>query len=220
MHPEDADQGRFIHSAEDVPVEHGHGSGRREGETLTSYADVMRTRARRNPATAAVRGGDGPYIRDNLYTGKAHTKAVNRLQEHGILEVSADGRSLRVVDTGRYVGWVERAYRQHGQAHLDPRMRNAIQRYVGRGEPLGVFGLDPQTGASSGGGVLPGTHAELLAINDLLVGGRATDPANVATVRAKSGAHFVACAHCTGIIAALPPEVRAIVHTGLTTPAP
>jgi hypothetical protein len=219
VHPEESEKGHFHPLPDDVPVEHGRGSGRGEGEILTTYADEMRSEARRNPATAAVRGETGPYIRDNLYSGKAMTRAVARLQEHGILEVQADD-AIRIIDPERYVQWLERAYRQHGQAHLDPRMREAIRGYVGRGESLGAFGTDPQTGARSFGGALPGTHAELLAINDLLAGGGAAAAVHVATVRAKTGAHFAACVHCAGIIDQLPPSVRATVWTGRATPVP
>jgi hypothetical protein len=100
-------------------------------------------------------------------------------------------------------------------------MRDAIRDYVGRRQPLGAFATDPLTGGSSFAGALPGTHAEVLALNDLLAGGRASNLAHVATVRAQNGAHFVACAHCTGIINRLPPEISTAVWTGkVTTVAP
>jgi hypothetical protein len=60
----------------------------------------------------------------------------------------------------------------------------------------------------------------LLAINDLLVGGGGKAPVHVATVRAKTGAHFVACVHCAGIIGQLPPSVRTTVWTGQATAVP
>jgi hypothetical protein len=72
-------------------------------------------------------------------------------------------------------------------------------------------------GASSFAGSLPGTHAEILAVNDaLLAGGQA---AGIATVRARAGGHFVACLHCRGILERLAqsvPELR--VLTGVATP--
>jgi hypothetical protein len=205
---------------DDVPVVYGRGSGLSEGETLTTYADAVRSGARKNPATAAARGETGPYIRDNLYTGKDLARAVDRLQEQGVLEVPPEGGSVRVVNPDRYLEWLERAYRQHGQTHLDPRMREAVLSYVGRGEPLEFFGTNPETGAGSSGGPLPGTHAELLAINDLLVAGDAAAPASVSTVRARTGDHFAACVHCGGIIDLLPPDVRVRVWTGRATRTP
>jgi len=220
VHPEDSEEGRFHPLPDDVPVVYGRGSGLSEGETLTTYADAVRSGARKNPATAAARGETGPYIRDNLYTGKDLARAVDRLQEQGVLEVPPEGGSVRVVNPDRYLEWLERAYRQHGQTHLDPRMREAVLSYVGRGEPLEFFGTNPETGAGSSGGPLPGTHAELLAINDLLVAGDAAAPASVSTVRARTGDHFAACVHCGGIIDLLPPDVRVRVWTGRATRTP
>ena len=145
------------------------------------------------------------------------TRVVDRLKDEGILAMSPSRDTVRVVDPYRYMTWLERSYRVHGQANLDPRMQDAIRSYVGRGQPLGAFATDPLTGARSFAGALPGTHAEVLALNDLLAGGRASDLAHVATVRAQNGAHFVACAQCTGIINQLPPEIRTIVWTGKVT---
>jgi hypothetical protein len=99
-------------------------------------------------------------------------------------------------------------------------MREAILGYVGRREPLRFFGKDLQTGTGSSGGPLPGTHAELLAINDLLVNTDLASPASVATVRARTGDHFAACVHCGGIIDQLPAGVRVLVWTGRATPTP
>lgn len=199
--------------ADDVPVMTGRGGSRSEGEVLSSYAGARRSTAGKNPATSAVRGeGDGPYIRDNLYRGERQRRVVRRLQEHGVVEVSDSG-ALRILDPDRYMKWLERSYRRHGDAHLDPTVQEAVRRYITRGDWISGHGISPHGGGSFAGS-LPGTHAEVLAINDLLVSGRARG-IDVATVRAKSGDHFAACLHCAGIIdelAATMPELR--VWTG------
>lgn len=170
-----------------------------EGDQLSSYADARRSKARKNPATAAARGKHGPHIRDNLYTGKAQKKVVEQLQKHGILKVAPGSTAVTVADSDRYMKWLERAYRHHGASHLDPRMRAAIEAYIGGGRPLPGVGVDAKTGRVSFAGSLPGTHAEILAINDAMRSGD-INALGVAVVRAKSGDHFIACLHCGGIL--------------------
>ena len=97
---------------------------------------------------------------------------------------------------------------------MDPRLRVAIERYVAGGT-LQTIGLHPVTGAESFGGSLPGTHAEILAVNDVLVSG--AHPADVATVRARVGDHFIACVHCASILRALSPVVN--IFTGAAVPS-
>jgi hypothetical protein len=174
----------------------------------------MRSTAQRNPATAAARGDDAlPYIRDNLYTGARQTRVVRQLRSHGIIEIEGD--TMRVLDRDRYMRWLERAYWHHGHARLDPRVRRAIERYVDRGT-ITTVGVRPGGGRAFSG-QLPGTHAEVLAINASLAGGAGR--IDVATLRAKYGGHFAACLHCAGIIGELAdvlPELR--VLTGVSAP--
>lgn len=209
----------FTHSPlpetrEGIPVDQGR-TGLTEGELLTSYAQARRSRARKNPATASARGTYGPHIRDNLYSGARQRRAVRNLETQGILEVSADKGLVKVRDADRYLDWLERAYRHHGLAHLHPKLRQAVGSYIGGGRELKGIGVGP-TGRSFAGS-LPGTHAELLAINDALMSG-STKAIDVAVVRARSGQHFVACLHCGRIIdelADILPEAR--LWTGRAT---
>ncbi len=201
----------------EVPTSVGRGPLRSETDTLTDYAEAVRSGGGGNPATAAARGASGPHIRDNHYSGDAQRRVTRRLRDLEILEGPADASVLRVSDPARYVSWLERAYRQHGgSSGLDPRMRHAIQEYVGGGLELPGVGTTPGGGRSYAGS-LPGTHAEILAVNDaLLTGGRV---GGVATVRAGPGGHFAACLHCRGILERLArtvPELR--VLTGAATP--
>ena len=211
-------------SPEHIPTARGRVAEQTEGERLTSYADARRPEVSgegspETPATAAARGAaDGPHIRDNLYTGDAQRRATRGLRNNGIVTISGD--AMRVVDVDRYLRWLERAYRHRGGSHLDERMRDAIRRYVEGGRKIQIKGVNPHPGGSSIAGALPGTHAELLAINDVLVSGGGKG-INVATLRAQTGAHFAACLHCKGIITQLStsiPQVR--IWTGAASPAP
>jgi hypothetical protein len=162
----------------------------------------------------------GLHIRDNLYTGPAQRTVTRNLVRHGTLRVSPDGSSVRVLDADQYMTWLERAYRHHGASHLDPRMAQAIRGYIGGGADIPAVGVNPHSGGGSFAGALPGTHAELLAVNDVL-GGGAGGGINVATVRAQTGGHFAACLHCRGILNHLArsvPDLR--VLTGVATPRP
>ncbi|MDQ4037553.1 MAG: hypothetical protein M3313_04195, partial [Actinomycetota bacterium] len=191
-------------------VVYGRGSGMPAGEQLTMYAQAVRSAAGRNPATAAA--GPGPFIEGNLYTGKRQTRVIKGLTEAGILtQLSAD--RFEVGDPQRYVGWLERAYQLHVGIRMDPRVLVAIERYIGRG-PLILHGVDPDTGKTSAAGSLPGTHAEILAVNQVLASGQHS--ADVATVRAAAGEHFIACVHCAGILRQLSPSVR--IATGEARP--
>jgi hypothetical protein len=214
----------------EVPDHIPTGRGRRplgsETDKLTSYADARRPQpdepyAKSHPATSAARdrASGGVHIRDNLYTGKAQSAVTQNLIRHGILKVSPGGM-VRVLDADRYMTWLERAYRHHGGSHLDPRMAKAIRRYVGGGVDIPVEGMNPHSGRKSFAGSLPGTHAELLAVNDVLVGG-AERGVKVATVRAQTGGHFAACLHCRGVLRQLTRSTPGLgVLTGVVTPKP
>lgn len=188
----------------------GRGSGMPAGERLTSYAHAVRSTARKNPATAAA--GPGPFIHDNLYTGPRQARTVNGLAHAGIL-TELPGGQIHVAQPERYVAWLERAYQQHAGVRMDPQLRAAIETYVASGR-LQAAGVHPVTGAESFAGSLPGTHAEILAVNEVLA--RGEHSADVATVRAKAGDHFIACVHCASILRALSPRVN--IFTGAAVP--
>lgn len=221
VHPDDADEGHY-HPLDDVPAEEGQGSGMSRTDRLRSYSNAVKDPAGGNPATAAAEGDEfgGPAIRDNLYSGKAHGRMVKQLQEQGILEVLPDDR-IRITDPDRYLDFIERSYFEQAGSHLDPRMRAAIAEHIGSGGgTVNTVGVDPQTGGNSFGGMLPGTHAELIALNDILARG-GTGPIDLATLRTTGDAvHFIACPHCRAIINILSKEVPINVSTGMSTPRP
>ena len=98
---------------------------------------------------------------------------------------------------------------------MHPRVRAAIERYIAAGS-LPIRGANPVSGARSNARLLPGTHAEILTTNRLLLKGASS--VEVASVHARgerSGEHIVACMHCTGILGNLP-EVR--IFTGTSVP--
>jgi hypothetical protein len=215
--------GPLPESPEHIPTTRGRGPLRSETEMLTTYAGARRPRpdepgARDHPATAAARGPHGPHIRDNLYTGGPMRQAVRDLQRDGILRVSRDATTIRVLDPDRYLAWLEAAYRQHGGSHLDPRMADAVRSFVGGGRDIPGSGGAPGGGRSFAGS-LPGTHAELLAVNDSLLAG-AVDGVDVVTVRARDGAHFAACLHCRGILDRVPSVGEVRVRSGAAVPVP
>lgn len=202
---------------DDLQVHTGHGSGRTEAQVLEDYANAVRD-PKAGPATAAAReeGAGGAYIRENLYYDAAQARVTRGLERAGIIRATAD--SVEVLDPDRYLAWLDRAYFHHGETMLDPRMAQAIRDYVGAGAPIRTIGVNPSTGGSSFAGSLPGTHAELQAVNDVLRSG-AEGPINVATLRAKYGGHFAACLHCRGVLDILSrtvPELR--VLTGVAGP--
>jgi hypothetical protein len=215
VHPDDAKKGHFVDVQEDVPTEYGPISPRSEEESAAFYADAMKNKKGGNPATAAVMGENGPNIRDNLFSGNAQSTAVAGLQEQGILEILPNDR-MRITDPDRYMAWVEESYAQRGNAHMSDAMREAIQAHVSSGT-VTIKVENPATGAMSNAGNLPGTHAELLALNDILLqmerSATAGGTVKVHTVR-PDGSHFVACAHCSAIINRLPPAIRVQVLTG------
>ena len=221
VHPDDADEGHY-HPLDDVPAEKGRGSGMSRTDRLQSYSNAVKDPAGGNPATAAAEGDEfgGPAIRDNLYSGKAHGRMVGQLEEQGILEVLPDER-IRITDPDRYLDFIERSYFEQAGSHLDPRMRAAIAEHIGAGGgTVDTLGVDPQTGGNSFGGRLPGTHAELIALNDILARG-GTGPIDLATMRTSGDAvHFIACPHCRAIINILSREVPINVSTGMSTPRP
>gem|GEM_PF-6243973 len=221
VHPDDADEGHY-HPLDDVPAEEGRGSGMSRAERLQSYSNAVKDPAGRNPATAAAESDEfgGPAIRDNLYSGGAHGKMVNQLVEQGILEVLPDER-IRIADPERYLDFIERSYFEQAGSHLDPRMRAAIAEHIGAGGgSIDTLGIDPQTGGNSFGGRLPGTHAELIALNDILARG-GNGPIDLATVRTTGDTvHFIACPHCRAIINILSRTVPINVSTGMSTPRP
>jgi hypothetical protein len=145
---------------------------------------------------------------------------VKQLQEQEILEVLPDER-IRITDPDRYLDFIERSYFEQAGSHLDPRMRAAIAEHIGAGGgAVDTLGVDPQTGGNSFGGRLPGTHAELIALNDILARG-GTGPIDLATMRTTGDAvHFIACPHCRAIINILSREVPINVSTGMSTPRP
>jgi hypothetical protein len=150
-----------------------------------------------------------------LYVGEAQANVVENLGRHGIIEVVGD--NIRVLDPDRYLTWLERAYRQHGGSHLNPLVRAAIERYIA--SPRSGRGANIVTGRGSFGGFLPGTHAEILAVNDVLEAGGSAP--NVATIFSQFGDHFIACVHCGGILDELAPAVPGLrVWTGRAIPTP
>jgi hypothetical protein len=202
---------------DDLQVDTGPGTGRTEGQVLEDYADAMRD-PEAGPATAAAReeGVGGAYVRENLYYDAAQRRVTRGLERGGIIRATAD--SVEVLDPDRYLAWLDRAYFHHGETLLDPRMAQAIRDYIGAGAPIRTIGVNPSSGGSSFAGSLPGTHAELQAVNDVLQSG-AEGPINVATLRAKYGGHFAACLHCRGVLDILSrsvPELR--VLTGVAGP--
>ncbi|MFV2144643.1 SH3 domain-containing protein [Isoptericola sp. G70] len=209
---DDFTHGPLPEVADDIPVQTRRGPSRSEAETLEDYADAMRPTgpgSRRSPASSAAResGTGGAHIRENLYTGTTQTRVTRNLVRHGVLEVTED--TLRVLDPDRYLRWLRRAYRRHGGAHLDPRVEAAVRRYVQSDDRLPTVGVNPAARGSSRAGSLPGTHAEVLAVNDVLASGGSARVV-VATVR-RTGGHFAACLHCGGILRELRrsiPELR------------
>jgi hypothetical protein len=181
-----------------------------EDELLISYAEALR-RDQSRIATAAARSSEvpSPHIRDNLF--KSQQAALEELtvmprfprgspfRGRPVLEKVGDG--VRINDPDLYLDWLERAYVERGATRLNPEMRAAIEEFIGRGRTIPGRGADAATGAVSNAGILPGTHAEILAVNDLLEAGART--IDVATLRSKTGAHFIACPHCAGILRAL-----------------
>ena len=171
-------------------------------DRLQSYSNAVKDPAGGNPATAAAESDEfgGPAIRDNLYSGRAHNKMVRQLAEQKILEILPDDR-IRITDPDRYLDFIERSYFEQAGSHLDPRMRAAIAEHIGAGGgSVDTVGVDPQGGGNSFGGRLPGTHAELIALNDILARG-GTGPIDLATLRTTGDAvHFIACPHCRAII--------------------
>ena len=207
-------------SAGDVPTSSYRHTGQHDDGLLTSYANARRSAEERNPATAASRGeGPGPYIRDNLYTGSNQRRVTRRLGRKGVLEVSPNGDAVRILDADRYLTWLERAYRHRGGRLLDPRMRRAIGSYIEGNRLIPSVGHHPERLTDqSFAGSLPGTHAEVLAINDLLIAGDVSRPA-VATVTARTGDPFIACLHCDGILQRLAQEVPELrIVTGAASP--
>ncbi|GIJ49674.1 hypothetical protein Val02_65600 [Virgisporangium aliadipatigenens] len=214
VHPDGAKKGHFVDIDENVPVEYRAITPRSEEESAAFYADAMKNKKGGNPATAVVMGENGPNIRDNLYTGDAQTKAVKVLQEQGILEILPDDH-LRVTDPEKYLAWIEEAYAQRGNAHMSDAMREAIEAHISSG-PIKIK-VDLKDGGMSNAGNLPGTHAEILALNDILLqmerAATTSGTVKVHTVR-PDGSHFRACAHCSAIIERLPPAIRVQVLTG------
>lgn len=201
----------------DLQVETGPGSGRTEAQVIEHYADAMRD-PKAGPATAAAReeSTGGAHIRENLYYDAAQRRVTGGLERAGVIRATAD--SVEVLDPDRYLAWLDRAYFHHGETLLDPRMARAVREYVGTGAPIRTIGVNPSSGGSSFAGSLPGTHAELQAVNGVLQSG-AEGPINIATLRTEYGGHFAACLHCRGILDTLArsvPELR--VRTGVAGP--
>jgi hypothetical protein len=121
------------------------------------------------------------------------------------------GKAVVIVNVDRYLNWLELEYEMRGQRRLNPHLRKAIEQYVG-GEHLAARVKNPKTQGESFGGYLPGTHAEILALNDILEAGAKS--VDLATLKATTGAHFDACVHCGEIIDALPKDIKVEVWTG------
>lgn len=205
---EDFTHGPYNEVRENITVERAKLPLQSEAERLEYYADVTRpqppTKVVGPANSAAGTAESGPYIRENLYIGDKSRNAVRNLERAGVLRRNRD--TLEVLNPARYVDWLERSYFHHGDAHLDPRMKKAIHDYVAGGVPLATTGSIANTGGSSFAGSLPGTHAEIQALNDVLIAGE-KGAIRVATLRAETGAHFPACLHCRGVIERLAEEI-------------
>jgi hypothetical protein len=113
------------------------------------------------------------------------------------LNASAEGRSQRGVE------FIERHLRDLHGIRLAPTMKTRIQDYLGvvlgRGHGFAdKFGFDKLYG-------LPGTHAEVLAANELMLAGIVANRITVATYmvqdqEGRRGKRFIACPNCSGIL--------------------